>query len=191
MNIISGIARGIKLEVPKGLFVRPTSVIAKKSIFDSIRNFNDFTVVDLFAGTGALGLEAASRGASNVYFFENSRVNSDIIRSNIDKIVKSGVNANLKVIVSDALKAYENLPEISEKVDLIFADPPYNDSADALATLLNNDSFANWARNATFIFEMPSEASRKPKLEDITLWSIVKKSNFGQSVFIFLRLKKN
>ena len=191
MNIISGIARGIRLEVPKGLSVRPTSVIAKKSIFDSLRNFMDYTVVDLFAGTGALGLEAASRGASSVYFFENSRVNSSILNSNIDKVVKAGVSSHLKVIVADAMKAHEKLPEISGKVDLIFSDPPYNHSADVLANLLSDDGFADWARNATFIFEMPSEASRKPKLEEISRWSIVRKSDFGQSAFVFLRIKND
>ena len=70
MNVISGIAKGIVLETPKGLSVRPTAARAKKSLFDSYRNWTGKTVVDLFAGTGAFGIEAASRGAANVYFIE-------------------------------------------------------------------------------------------------------------------------
>ena len=70
MNIISGIARGIVIEAPKGLSVRPTSARAKKSLFDSYRDWTGKTVVDLYAGTGAFGLEAASRGAVNIFFVE-------------------------------------------------------------------------------------------------------------------------
>ena len=68
MNIISGIARGVKLEVPKGLEVRPTAARARKSLFDSVRVFKNLTIVDLFSGVGALGLEAASRGAKRSLF---------------------------------------------------------------------------------------------------------------------------
>ncbi|HBM16478.1 MAG TPA: hypothetical protein DD381_09095 [Lentisphaeria bacterium] len=188
MNIISGVARGIRLEVPNGLSVRPTSVLARKSLFDSIRNFQNFTVVDLFAGSGALGLEAASRGASSVYFFENSKLHSEFLKANIEKVIKSGVAANLKQIKADALEAHKNIPEIAGKIDLIFADPPYNISSEVLDSLLNDDGFSVWAGDALFIFEMPSESSRRPRLENIKLWSIVGKRSFGQSVFIFLKI---
>lgn len=190
MNIISGISKGIHLEVPKGLDLRPTAVMARKSIFDSIRIFNGLTVIDLFSGAGSLGLEAASRGAASVYFFENSKIHCEILKTNIDKVVKSGVSATLKISKSDALKAHENLPELEGKIDLIFADPPYNDSAEAVEKLLTDKAFAKWARGALFVFETPSEKSRKPKFETIDLWTINSSRKIGQSVFVFLKVTK-
>lgn len=188
MNIISGIAKGIRLEVPKGLDLRPTAVMARKSIFDSIRVFQNMTVIDLFSGVGSLGLEAASRGASAVYFFENSKLHCEILKTNIDKVVKSGVSATLKLYKSDALNAHENLPELEGKIDLIFADPPYNESADAVEKLLTNKAFAKWASGSLFVFEMPSELSRKPKLENIEMWTINSSRKIGQSIFVFLKV---
>ena len=71
MNIISGKARRILLTVPKGMAVRPTSVRARKALFDSLGDFSGANVVDLFSGSGSLGLEAASRGAAKVVMVEN------------------------------------------------------------------------------------------------------------------------
>jgi len=190
MNIISGIAKGIRLEVPKGLAVRPTSVMARKSIFDSIRVFEKLTVVDLFSGAGSLGLEAASRGALSVHFVDNSKLHCEILKTNIDKVVKAGVSATLKISRSDALKPHENLSEIAGKIDLIFADPPYNESADIVEKLLTNEAFARWATGALFVLEMPSELSRKPKLENIDLWTVKNSRKLGQSVFVFLKVTK-
>ncbi len=188
MNILSGIAKGIRLEVPKGFAIRPTAVMARKSIFDSIRVFEKLTVVDLFSGAGSLGLEAASRGASCVYFFENSKTHCEILKTNIDKVAKAGVSATLKVFKSDALKSYENLPEIEGKIDLIFADPPYNESADVVKTLLTDRAYARWASGALFVMEIPSELNRKPKLENIDLWTVTNTRKIGQSIFVFLKV---
>lgn len=187
MNIISGIAKGIRLEVPKGLDLRPTAVMARKSIFDSIRIFQNLTVVDLFSGAGSLGLEAASRGASSVYFIENSTSHCEILKNNINKVIKAGVSSDLKIIKADALNAHNNIPDLAGKIDLIFADPPYNDAAEAVESLLTNEAFTKWAGKALFVFEIPSESSRKPKIETITLWSITNNRKIGQSVFLFLK----
>lgn len=191
MNIISGIARGIKLEVPKGLSIRPTAVMAKKSIFDSIRTFEGLTVIDLFAGAGSLGLEAASRGAKKVFFIENSKTSCDLLKTNIDKVTKTGITTVFKIVKADAMNVHNNLPELEGKIDLIFADPPYNDAAKDVEGLLTDKAFAQWAGKALFVFEMPSEASRKPKLEKITLWSITNNRKIGQSAFLFLKALNN
>jgi 16S rRNA (guanine966-N2)-methyltransferase len=188
MNIISGTAKGIILESPKGLSVRPTSARAKKSLFDSYRNWMGKTVVDLFAGTGAFGLEAASRGAENVYFIEKLYKNCKLIAKNVEKVRKAGVNANMEVICFDAINVYKRLPRFREKIDVIFADPPYNIADEVSKEILKNKAFATWASEALFIFEAPSEISRKPVFDNFDLWKIKSRRKLGQSTFFILNV---
>ncbi len=187
MNIISGIAKGIILNVPKGLAVRPTGARARKSIFDSYGNWENKIVVDLFAGSGALGLEAASRGAANLYSVENSFKHCSIIKTNIEKIKKAGVSTNISLIRNDAARVHKMLPELTGKIDVIFADPPYNDAQSFAKAILNDEPFARWARGALFIFETGGELSRKPEFHDFDLWNIEKSNKLGQSMYFYLR----
>ncbi len=186
MNIISGIAKGIVLDTPKGLLVRPTSARAKKSIFDSYRDWDGKTVVDLFSGTGGVGLEAASRGAANVFLIEKMYKNCKIISNNIKKVEKAGVNSNIEVICFDAVNIHKRLSDLNGKIDVIFADPPYSMADEVAKTFLNDKDFADWASEALFIFETPSEASRKPIFDNFDLWKIKSRRKLGQSVFYIL-----
>ncbi len=185
MKIIGGTASGIELECPKGLSVRPTAARAKKSLFDSLGNFEEKTVIDMFAGIGGLGLEAVSRGASNVYFIENDKKNCEIIAKNIDKVKRSGVKSNMHILCSNAINAHKNLSSIAGKIDIIFADPPYQNCDEYITTLLSDLQFAQWAKNAVFILESPTEYSRKPSIENIKLWDLQKFKKLGQSIFYF------
>lgn len=190
MNIISGIARGIRLEVPKGLDVRPTAARARKSLFDSLRVFQELTIVDLFSGIGALGLEAASRGAGDVYFVENSLENCRYIEENIQKLKTAGVKAKMSVVRCDAMKVCDSLTGLKGKIDIIFADPPYAIAETIAKNLFGSKSFIEWASNALLIFESPSEISRKPDFKDLSLWNTRECRKLGQSVFYFLTAKK-
>ncbi len=190
MNIISGAARGIRLEVPKGLDVRPTAARARKSLFDSLRFFQGLTIVDLFSGVGALGLEAASRGAEDIYFVENSFENCRFIEENIQKLKTAGVESKMSVVKCDAMKVCENLAGLRGKIDIIFADPPY-DMADTITkNLFGSEKFIEWVGNALFVFESPSEISRKPDFKDLSLWTTRDCRKLGQSIFYFLTTKK-
>jgi 16S rRNA (guanine966-N2)-methyltransferase len=186
MNIISGIAKGIVLDTPKGLSVRPTGARAKKSVFDSYRNWSGKTVVDLFAGIGGLGLEAASRGASEVYFVEKIHKNCKLIAGNVEKIKKAGVDSCMEVICCDALSIHKRLSVLAGGVDVIFADPPYNIADEAVKGLFFSNDFAEWSSGSLFIFEAPSEASRKPFFDKIDLWKVESRRKLGQSLFYFL-----
>lgn len=186
MNIISGTARGIRLEVPKGLDVRPTAARARKSLFDSLRVFQDLTIVDLFSGIGALGLEAASRGARDIYFVENSFENCRFIERNIQKLKTAGVESKMSVIRCDAMKVCDSLAELRGKIDIIFADPPYDMAETITKNLFGSERFVEWAGNALFIFEAPAEISRKPDFKDLSLWRTRECRRLGQSVFYFL-----
>lgn len=119
MRVVAGIARGRKLVAPKGDATRPTSDFVREAIFNSLQahvDLEDATVLDLFAGTGALGIEALSRGAAHATFVEDGRHALAAIRTNLDA---TGFTGSATVVALDATRA--DLPT----VDVAFADPPY------------------------------------------------------------------
>jgi 16S rRNA (guanine966-N2)-methyltransferase len=185
MNIISGIARNIQLDVPKGMEVRPTGARARKSIFDGIINYEGLTVVDLFAGSGALGLEAASRGASNIYFSEVAPLHCKCIKANISKLEYAGIDSNVHVVQSDSVTFYKSFPNLEGKVDIIFADPPYKMTAEIMDELFNDPDFAQWAKGALFILETSSSVSKRPTVKFMEYWRIKSIKSQGQSMFYY------
>ena len=119
MRVVSGIARGRKLVAPKGDATRPTSDFVREAIFNSLQAHVDLdgaTVLDLFAGTGALGIEALSRGAAHATFVEHGRDALAALRANL---AATSLTDRATVVDADATKA--PLPS----VDVAFADPPY------------------------------------------------------------------
>lgn len=121
MRVISGTARGSSLFSLDGKHTRPTTDKVKEAMF-SIINFYlpDAVVLDLFAGSGALGIEALSRGAEKCIFIENSRAAANIVRKNLEK---TRLTDYAELNISD----YKNyLLSASEKFDIILLDPPYN-----------------------------------------------------------------
>ncbi|MCI5721000.1 MAG: 16S rRNA (guanine(966)-N(2))-methyltransferase RsmD [Firmicutes bacterium] len=122
MRIITGEYRGRRLESPAGYDVRPTSDKVKEAVFNIIMNeVWDATCVDLFAGTGNLGLEALSRGARKCYFGDNSRESINLIKNNVKMCRAEDKSV---IIAGDYSKI---LGRINEKVDIFFLDPPYKD----------------------------------------------------------------
>lgn len=121
MRVISGKSRGTSLYSLEGSHTRPTTDRVKESMF-SIINFNipDALVLDLFAGSGALGIEAISRGAKKCWFVENSKQAADIVKRNIEK-TNSSENSVLKIM---DFKDFLNY--VDEQFDVILLDPPYN-----------------------------------------------------------------
>ncbi len=186
MRIIGGIASGIQLSVPKGFAVRPTVGRSRKSLFDSLGDLSGCSVADFFAGSGGLGLEAASRGAEKVFFLESDQHNCRIISENIAKVAKAGVRTEMKVVCSDVLYGYSRLPQ----VDIILADPPYDITKDMLSSLLSDAKFAEWAGKAVIIWELP-EDSRADEINNILFgnkrWTILKKRKFGDAEFLWLK----
>lgn len=122
MRIITGEYRGRRLESPAGYDVRPTSDKVKEAVFNIIMNeVWDATCVDLFAGTGNLGLEALSRGAKKCYFGDNSWESINLIKNNVKMCRAEDKSV---IIAGDYSKI---LGRINEKVDIFFLDPPYKD----------------------------------------------------------------
>ena len=135
MRIISGKRRGYKLISPDGLSTRPTTDRVKESVFNIIQTrFPCALVLDLFAGSGALGIEALSRGAETAVFVDSSGASVDIIKKNLKG---SGLGDSGLVFKEDSFKFLKRLrdPEFSPFAengrqfcgfDIIFLDPPYN-----------------------------------------------------------------
>lgn len=126
MRIIGGTAAGRLLKVPKGLAVRPTPDLVKQAIFNSLGSrVAGSRVLELFAGSGALGLECLSRGAVSLVSVEKSARHASFIRANlIDVGISPGT---LEMRVQDAFAAVRQLAASARAFDLILADPPYGE----------------------------------------------------------------
>lgn len=123
MRVIAGKARRTPLKCVEGLSTRPTTDRIKETLFNMINSdIYDCLFLDLFSGSGGIGIEALSRGAGTVWFVDNDRRAVDCIRQNLEKtrLLDSAV-----VMPADALSAIGRLEENSEKMDIIFMDPPY------------------------------------------------------------------
>ena len=120
MRIIAGKWRGRPIEAPPGLGTRPTTDRVRETLFSMLasrlRSFEDLRVADLFAGSGALGFEALSRGAASATFVESDAKAAAVIRRNAAKL-----GASIEQLTGSALA----LPH-SDAFDLVFADPPYS-----------------------------------------------------------------
>ena len=126
MRIIGGTSAGATIKVPKGLGVRPTPDKVRLAIFNSLAGFADGArVLELFAGTGALGLECLSRGAISATFVELSAKHARIMQANAKAIGAPLGQAQFKTM--DAFVALGQLRGREAKFDLILADPPYGD----------------------------------------------------------------
>jgi len=135
-RIIAGKYKGLLLKAPKGKSTRPTIDRTKEALFSIILPYlKEAVVLDLFAGTGSLGLEALSRGAKFVYLNDYNRNSNIVIKENI---TKCKINDNYLIMQLDYKKA---INRINEKVDVVFLDPPYEKGFIALSIekLLLND----------------------------------------------------
>ena len=194
ISITGGRASGIKLEALKGGSIRPTKVRAKRGLFDSVAagtGWEGRTIVDLFAGSGALGLEAASRGAVRVFLVENNFAHCRTAEKNIVKVKRAfsgGDCPEITLIRKDAGEVYNHLYAIAGNIDIILSDPPYAQSADYLADILNNAEFANWAADSLLIWETPDKINFSFDKND--LWNLEKRRKFAGTEFMFWKRKK-
>jgi 16S rRNA (guanine966-N2)-methyltransferase len=135
MRIIAGTARGRRLEVPPGPGTRPTSDRAREGLFSSLQSLTDLTgarVLDLFCGTGAIGLEALSRGAAAATLVEDDPAALRTVRANVDAVGLPGA-----VVVGERVERFlAGRPAGSERYDVAVLDPPYEHDVEAVLVLL-------------------------------------------------------
>jgi 16S rRNA (guanine966-N2)-methyltransferase len=125
MRIIAGQRRGHKFDGPRDQVTRPTSDLVRESIFNILGDaVEGLLVVDLFAGTGALGLEALSRGADRAIFIERNRENAALIRRNIATL---RYEDRAQVVLTDAYRWAKSYVPVEAEPIIVFIDPPYAD----------------------------------------------------------------
>lgn len=170
MRIISGTARGRRLQEPDGRKVRPTTDKVKESIFNIIQfDIEGRKALDLFAGSGQLGIEALSRGAASCTFVDKAPDSLRLVRANI-KV--SGLDENAAVVSGDSLVFIEG----GEKFDLIFLDPPYD--TDLLEKALESvNKFDILQENGIMV----CESQRDKALPELTEpYYLLKEYNYGK-----------
>lgn len=139
MRIIAGKARGRKILSPATYETRPTLDRVKEAMFSMIQGYiPEATVVDVFAGTGSLGLEAASRGAKECYLFDKSEVTFPLLKENVENLKFTDFCHPLKI---DAYAGLKMLAKKGERFNLVFIDPPYCKEMipEAIKTIKEND----------------------------------------------------
>jgi len=123
LQVLTGSQKGRKLKVPKGQKIRPTTSRVKKSIFDRLGDISGLRVLDIFAGSGGLGIESLSRNVMHVTFIEKDPSVFKILSENL---TKCGFLESAAPICADYEDALRRLKRKGESYDLIFVDPPYN-----------------------------------------------------------------
>jgi 16S rRNA (guanine966-N2)-methyltransferase len=123
MRVVAGTARGLRLDVPPGREVRPTADRVREAMFSALgERVHGATALDLFGGSGALGIEALSRGAALAVIVELKRRAAEVIAANI---ARTGQNERARLIRGDAMKVIPSLAAEGLVFDLVFVDPPY------------------------------------------------------------------
>ena len=180
MRVIAGSAGGIRLAAPKR-GVRPTMDRVKAAIFSSLGDaIPGARVLDLFAGSGALGIEALSRGASSVVFVEGDRQSAQIIESNLARTKLKG-----RVRQQDVFDFLRHASD-AEMFDVIFADPPYEKTENAeqfTEKLLTNEALPQLMdADGIFVLEkQPTEA-----LPEMKQWRLLRQKIYGATEVLFL-----
>ncbi|MCM1253070.1 MAG: 16S rRNA (guanine(966)-N(2))-methyltransferase RsmD [Clostridium sp.] len=122
MRVVAGKARSLKLKTPEGLDTRPTTDRIKETLFNMLQPYlSDCVFIDLFSGSGGIGIEALSRGARHVYFVEN---NKNAIACIQDNLKFTRLIDDATIIKQDVLSALSGIHE--KEADVIFMDPPYS-----------------------------------------------------------------
>lgn len=184
MRIISGTARGTRLYTLEGQTTRPTLDRVKESIFNIIQNeIPNSIFLDLFSGSGSIGLEAASRGAKKVILCDKSKDAIKIISKNIEK---THLSKKVELYNLD----YELLlkTKVRENLDIVYIDPPYDsDFAIKSVEILINKKLVN--ENSIIIIETDNEKKILEGLEKKQV-EITDERKYGRAVLIFLKIRK-
>lgn len=176
MRIITGLYKSRLLKTPKD--IRPTEDRVRKALFDILGDVFGLTFLELFAGSGSVGLEALSMGAQEVVFVENMRQSSLALEENIKSL---GCQDRVQVICQDVFRAIENIRQKGRKFDLIFADPPYyKGTAEKILQTLGECDILQ--KSGYIIIQHFKKDSVSEKAGNLALW---RQERYGDSVISF------
>lgn len=184
MRVIAGKAKGIPLKAVTGIQTRPTGDKVKESVFNIIGPFFDGgTAIDLFAGSGGLGIEALSRGCDTAIFIDKSRKATETIQANLEK---SRLSAGAEIYRTDAKKAIGVMAKKGIKGRLLFLDPPYKDTA-AYGLLDTAAEFGVLTENAIAVCEHDKEVALP---DETVFFERIKSSTYGSTIISIYRRKE-
>ena len=167
LRIIAGEARGRRLTAPEGIDVRPSTSRVREAVFNSLHSLGCLEgtdVLDLFAGTGALGLEALSRGAASATFVESAPPALAALRANINAV---GFNDRCRVVPGDVM---EELPRLSGNYGVALCDPPYR--------------YDEWPE---LLSQLPAEVLVAESDQAVVLgpdWDVIKQQRYAGTVVV-------
>jgi 16S rRNA (guanine(966)-N(2))-methyltransferase RsmD len=182
MRIIAGTYKGFRLNAFPGNDIRPTSSKIREAIFDIISTKvlgSDF--LDLFAGTGAVGIEAFSRGAKSVTFVDFDYTAISLIKNNLKKIYQNDFS---QVIKNNYIQAIKLLNLEQKKFDIIFLDPPYNKNY-ALTSLREIDQGALAKEGAIIVVQHPIKYEIKENFKNLVCLKEKKYGKSGITIFSY------
>lgn len=183
MRVIAGSAKGHKLETIEGLDTRPTTDRIKETLFNIIAfDLPECSFLDLFAGSGAIGIEALSRGARKAVFVEQSELCGKVISRNLEH---TRLTERARLIQIDVLTALDKLATEGETFDIIFMDPPY--AAGLSGPALEKIVAEGLLRREGYVIV---ERSAKIPLEQIRGLYVEKEKKYKTTVISFLRLEE-
>ncbi|MFY9114533.1 MAG: 16S rRNA (guanine(966)-N(2))-methyltransferase RsmD [Dethiobacteria bacterium] len=182
MRIIGGLCRGIKIKAPQHKDVRPTPDMVREALFDIIGDrIQDRNFIDLFAGSGAVGIEALSRSAKSCIFIEKNFLCVKIINENLKN---TGLSSRATVLNADVMSGLKKLSKKITGVSYVFLDPPYNSSMipevlkgihcsalllpEGLAIVEHHKKKEIWAEN----------------------WALVSRRDYGETALSFLKMEQ-
>ncbi len=182
VRVIAGSARGRKLVVPQGDRVRPTKNIVREAVFSALDARGAIAgahVLDLYAGSGALAIEALSRGAEGAVVVERGRAALDAIKANARML---RFDDRIGIVTGDVLPTLASAPPAVAPFDLVFADPPYDTTDDTITTILERLAAPGWlADDAIVVIERPV---RRP-VPGVEGWRTGWERHFGDTLTSF------
>lgn len=184
MRVISGSAKGHKLLAPEGLLTRPTGDRIKEDMFNLYPDVTGKSVLDLFAGSGALGIEALSRGAASAVFVDSDRNALSIVKKNLEK---TRLISNAETVLSSA-RQYLSITR--KHFDVLYMDPPYNsgDCGEIIGFLVESD-FAALNPRALIVLEAGAEEAAKIILPPGLV--LYKKKDYKITTLLLLLYERN
>ena len=186
MRVIGGKFKGLKLMPPNDLGIRPTSDRLKEALFSILEskkyniNINNSSVIDICSGTGALGIEALSRGSNKIYFIDQETKSIQIIQKNISKLkINNEDKIFIKVIKDKSTKA---LKKINHVFDIVLIDPPYKTKI--IEETLQDLKNYNLIKTHSYIFAESSNA----EIFDFNGYELLDTKKYGKSKLTILKL---
>lgn len=183
MRIITGSAKGTKLKAPPGLDTRPTADRVKESVFNILGDIVvDAQVLDVFAGTGNLGLEALSRGAKTAVFVDHNHNSIAIIKDNAHH---TKLAEHTEIYKHDVLRFLDKLAQMGRSFDVMFCDPPY-EKGFVQAVLKKLDESPIMALGGIVVIE---HSRREPIADEWDHLQLRRTERYGATLISFLRYK--